>query len=486
MVNETSGEMIGESTVGLPTCSRTLRVAIPKVHQAICFLILLCPPLLHAQSSDKSDVPQDAVHSQAIPFCTEAASPDEDVGEETAPARTDCQAGDSLSEYDRLISELNSGKSVEAEIVVNDTVKPAVFSYDVLHNSLHGFYEKKKKLHDAIGLAWSVDYSILVQHASFTESGEDTASSSVFRVYGTWLRFGDRGGTMGNLVWKIETRNPIFENPTPRDMGFDTGSALSTANYKVLDYWGVTDLYWKQRFKGGRYAFLVGHMDPGDWADQYPLLNAWTSFTNDAFYNNPTEAIPKRGFGIVGQIFHERDFYAMGGIHDANGKDGKLDFDSFWSTREWFTWAELGYRSKRSVSARHNVHVHYWHQDARVDAGVAESDGFTFTYSTVRENDVIAFLRAGYSSGDAAQMRRFVGVGMSYKPFQRDRFGVATSWGSPPDKSKRDQITSEAFYRLQLTQNISLTPSLQVTYKPSLTLETNWVLVPGLRMRLVF
>ena len=38
-------------------------------------------------------------------------------------------------------------------------------------------------------------------------------------------------------------------------------------------------------------------MDPGDWVDQYPLLNAWTAFMSDAFYNNPTEAIPKRGFG---------------------------------------------------------------------------------------------------------------------------------------------------------------------------------------------
>ena len=85
------------------------------------------------------------------------------------------------------------------------------------------------------------------------------------------------------------------------------GSALSTANYKELDYWGITDLFWKQRFQGGKYAFMAGHMDPGDWADQYPLLNAWTSFTNDAFYNNPTEAIPERGFGLVGQVFFKNN-----------------------------------------------------------------------------------------------------------------------------------------------------------------------------------
>jgi len=45
--------------------------------------------------------------------------------------------------------------------------------------------------------------------------------------------------------------------------------------------------------------------------------------------------------------------------------------------------------------------------------------------------------------------------------------GIATSWGSAPDKSLRNQITSEAFYRVQVTQNLTFTPSIQLTYKPS-------------------
>jgi hypothetical protein len=35
-------------------------------------------------------------------------------------------------------------------------------------------------------------------------------------------------------------------------------------------------------------------------------------------------------------------------------------------------------------------------------------------------------------------------------------------------------------------QNLTFTPSLQATYKPSFTLEKTWVMIPGLRMRLVF
>ena len=138
---------------------------------------------------------------------------------------TRCRAAYSLSNLDEAPADTtdDSVKSVESELVRNNTVKPAIFPIDPIHTRLRGLYDFKERVHEASGLTWGVDYSILMQHASFTKSGEDTASSSVFRILGTWLRVGDRGTTFGNLVWKMETRNPIFGNPTPRDMGFDTG-----------------------------------------------------------------------------------------------------------------------------------------------------------------------------------------------------------------------------------------------------------------------
>jgi len=397
-----------------------------------------------------------------------------------------CEPGASLTNYEDTDPGQTSSKSVESDLASDNQIKPAVFPVDLLHSKLVHFYSFKDRVNDTLRLAFNIDYSVLAQHASYTQSGEDTGISGAFRILGTWLRVGTREGNNGHLVWKMETRNPLGNHPTPRDMGFDTGSALSTANYKELDYWGITDLFWMQRLKGGKYAFVAGHTDPGDWADQYPLLNAWRSFMNDAFYNNPTQAIPKRGFGLVGQVFLDNKLYLMGGVHDANGKDGKLDLSSFWSTREWFSYAEFGFRSSRRVGSRHNGHINIWHQDAREEAGVEESRGVVGTYSHVNARGGVSFIRAGWSKGDAAQMRRFIGAGLSFKPWGRDTIGIASSWGSPPDKSLRNQITSEVFYRVQLMQNLTITPSLQATYKPSFTLEKTWVMIPGLRMRLVF
>ena len=132
------------------------------------------------------------------------------------------------------------------------------------------------------------------------------------------------------------------------------------------------------------------------------------------------------------------------------------------------------------------MHLHYWHQDEREEAAVDKSWGLAFTYSTITHRGGVGFVRAGYSKGGAAQMRRFIGAGGSFKPFGRDSLGVAVSWGSPPDRSLRNQVTGEIFYRIQVTQNLTITPNYQLTFHPSLTLDTKWVSVPGLRMRLVF
>ena len=380
---------------------------------------------------------------------------------------------------DRIIS----GKSVFSDLLESRLPRPSLFpaAGAKLQQRVNDFREGL----DVFDLDTSTDYSFLLQHASDTLTGDPTAAGQVFRVLGTWLNIGNPEGRHGRLVWKGEYRGGFLGRPAPRDMGFDTGSALSTANYKELG-WGVTVLYWHQRFNGERAIVKIGHMDPGDWADQYPLLNAWTRYLSDAYYNNPTEAIPKRGFGIVGQKFIKEHFYVAAGVHDANGPDARLDFKSFWETRELMSWAEFGYRGERELGAGHNVHAHIWHQDAREEEGTGNSKGVTFTWSNVTHSGTVPFVRIGYSEGDAPQMRRFIGAGVNLRMFDRDILGLATSWGSTPDKTLRDQVTSEAFYRLQVTRNIALTPNLQVYYQPAYNPDKDWISVVGLRFRIVF
>jgi porin len=97
----------------------------------------------------------------------------------------------------------------------------------------------------------------------------------------------------------------------------------------------------------------------------------------------------------------------------------------------------------------------------------------------------MAWLRLGWSDGAAPIYNETVGIGFGRLIRQwSDVFGFGINWGDPPDESLRDQWTAEVFYRLQLSQNLQLTPSIQYLKDPALNPEHSSVWVAGLRMRL--
>ena len=385
---------------------------------------------------------------------------------------------------DSVPTAVTGGQSVGSELVQLDEVQDVVFNVNWAEELLPGLYRQKRSLHDRYGVAVNTDYSFLTQRASFSQ-GEDTGASSVFRIYGNWRAFGSSDGASGNFVFKFEHRDAIFGRQTPRDLGFATGSALSTANYKA-NGWGFTDFYWKAINTRKGNMLLIGHMDPGDWADQHYLLNAWTNLLNDAFYNNPTEAIPKRGLSLVGRYGIGERWYVAGGLHDANGRDNRFAFRQVFETGEVFSWGEFGFRSRGYSGFGETSHIHVWHQSELVEQGNTESYGVTISSSGDIIPGVKGVLRAGYSRGDAPQMRRFVGGAVSIPTRGSDRFQIGFGWGSPPDKELRDQLVLEVLYRLYLTQNLVLSPDIQVTFNPSFAEEQGNVTVVGLRVRLTF
>jgi len=414
-----------------------------------------------------------------------------DAGEEEAEAAkkaSDVAAAmvkDSKSGYSDTVNPVGGGsKTVSAELIDGDRLFDAIFDKNLPGKLGSNYYRFKKSFNERTGIAFNVDYSVLATHASFSSTDDEDAASSVFRIYGAWHVLGDNFNSGGSLIFKYEHRGAINGTQSPRDLGFNTGSALSTANYKDSG-WGWTDMYVKGHLFGGRMAFLIGHMDPGDWADQHVLLNAWTNLLNDSFYNNPAEAIPKRTFSFVTKLMLGENWYVGGGVHDSNGKDNHIDFGQVWDTPELFTWAEFGYKRSNAAFGE-TTHLHYWHQDQRVEAGVMESWGLTFSSSYVSDYHVQTILRVGYSEGDAAQMRRFVGVATSLPARGSDRILFGAGWGSPPDKSLRDQTTLEVMYRAQLTQNIVVSPDLQVTFNPSFNDQKDTVTLYGLRFRFIF
>lgn len=334
------------------------------------------------------------------------------------------------------------------------------------------YYLLKKNLKKKAGIAIGTDYMFLNQYASFSYS-DIQASSGIFRLFSTWQAF-ETKKLKGSFVFKIENRHLIGKGLTPRNLGYEAGSALSTASFKEFN-WGLTNFYWKQLFGSdvygnGKVALVFGIMDAGDWIDLFPQLNPFKYYLNEAFFNSPAMALPNQGLGVSGVVHLRPNIYVSGGMHDANGEPTyflKNNFESFFNDKEFFTWVELGYNSTRTLLDGETVHLTYWHQDERTEVGTEESYGWCFSAAKKFSNGLTPFLRADISKGNGALMHHMIMTGFTKKIVRSDVVGLGLNYGGPNDRSKRDQYGIEAFYSVQLTQRLNITPDIQLTINPS-------------------
>ena len=96
-----------------------------------------------------------------------------------------------------------------------------------------------------------------------------------------------------------------------------------------------------------------------------------------------------------------------------------------------------------------------------------EGRGWCFSTSRKVLKESVAFLRASVADGGGARMHHLIQSGITSKTFGHDLIGLGLSWGGPSDRSRRDQYGLEIFYAMQLTNNITVTPDIQITIYPS-------------------
>lgn len=390
------------------------------------------------------------------------------------------------SGYDK-IDVTGGSKAVDANLVADDEYKQAWFDWHMMEDVFDGYYyDFKRKLKKDYRLAIGSDYMYLNQFASFSYSNTQ-ATSGIFRFFGHWRLFGKSDETHGSFVFKIENRHNMTSGVPPRNLGYEAGSALSTASFKDMG-WGLTNFYWKQIFKDKWLSIVVGQMDPGDWTDLFPQLNSYVFYMNEAFFNNPGMALPNQGFGFAAKSYlYKQNIYVEAGIHDANGEPNisfSYIFDSFFNTREFFSWIEAGWEPSDKLSLGEGIHLTYWYQDPRTEANTKESWGFCFSASRYIGSGLNPFIRFAYSEGDAAIMHHLAIVGLVANFYRHDYMGIGINWGGPSDTSKRDQYGLEAFYSFQITQHFNVTPDLQMTVYPSFNPDKDVIgIVSVLRLR---
>ena len=382
-------------------------------------------------------------------------------------------------------AKLSGPGSTTAQLEEDDEIKETVLRFPAIDNAMASWFDTKALLNDKYGLQLGFAYTMSHLTASGVADGaEDSAGSGLFRIYGSWTGINKDGPNSGKLVFSMDHRNRHMD-VAPSDFGFQAGylgipSTLFSDVENVL-----VDLNWQQKVNDGKGAIVLGRFDPNDFFDVLGYANPWTSFSNLSILFNASIALPDASTGIGAGSWINDQYYVQAAVNDVNST--VTDIKLFTETDELYKTVEFGWSPSREQRYFNNVHVTAWHADERDDDGIEESEGFTFSANYTKDMTWMTFLKAGFSDGTAPLYNESVTVGgIYYLKSRSDLVGFGVNWGDPSDSSLDPQITSELFWRIQLAQNLAITPSVQCIVDPALNPDEDNMIIGSIRTRFTF
>lgn len=411
--------------------------------------------------------------------------------------------------------EILMPETVEADLEAVYTTKPPApggprpLLPDARFSGRDAFQSWRDDFAERTGIRFSFSYQQLYQHATETVPGSefDTANGGWASFEAIWAAFNRGTDNEGRLVLRLGWRDSIGNNAVPASFGaVNLGAAWS--NYEFTSWDGkvvVEDLFWEQQL-GPDFNFRVGNMIATSVYNFSRFKDARTSFTSSPFAFH--EVIPLPTFGFGGSFrwtpsAFDPDIYVVGTINDMNGDPAATGFD--WSTVEngqFFYGVEIGKRWRRENGEFDHLHLNIFYADDRSsrnpDTTPNEAGAGFRIYGEKQLGQVVAF--GGYTynqakgGGISATFQEQVATaGLAYlNPFDlQGEVAVGAMWAQPfdnifPGSGQRDQYGFETYWRVQVSDGLSITPGVQVIYNPSFNPTVDSIVVPHIKFRAVF
>jgi porin len=367
---------------------------------------------------------------------------------------------------------------------------------------MNPWYGWKEQLFEKYGYLFAVDYYPVALKATQTlPNRDDDAASAVFRFSGFWQLLGRGTRNTGTLVYLVEHRHG-YTDTLPSAFALQN---LGQAGFMEIpfgdDGWHLTNFYWNQEWNDGEFGIAAGFLDVTDWVDVWALTSPWTDFYNFVFsigaatFDLPDDAA--LGFGAGAWL--TKSIYVIGGFEDLNSDptDPFNGFNTFWNDHEFFKHLEIGW----STSAREqyyldNLHLTLWHADERDEIGIDAGWGGFLSFSHTFGDKWLTFARGGFAEDGGSLLTRSLSIGGGYAPGGiktpgvGHMLGIGANWGRPNENlfgdNLDDQVTAEAYCRIQLTRELAITPDVQLLINPALNPDENAIWVFGIRARLGF
>ena len=385
---------------------------------------------------------------------------------------------------------INNPGSITKRLEEDAASKEYLFQIPGVDGFMKPWYGFKANLDKNHGVKFGLSYTTLYQKTNDNFGPEDDAASFDFDLSGTWTFLGRETDSPTMLGFNVLWRDKLGGEIPPQVLFTQYGSLYSGAAPFGEEDLAIGELYIQKKFKN-KFGFRVGQIFPITAYDFFPFKNFRTDFTDFNHVTNATIPLPGNGFGAFIQYRPQPSVFLRLGAHDANANIQKSGFDTY--DGELFTILEAGLDTGLlpripGGPPQGHVHVSLWHQDEREDVGI--DDGWGIAGSAVqRFGRFTPFLRYGYadvSKRGPTSTKHMVNVGLVTDNIfgqDKDRIGLGYTWNDPVDNTLDEEGVIDAYYRVQLTPEIQIGPTLEIIIDPVRNQDENTVYVWGFRAR---
>ena len=387
--------------------------------------------------------------------------------------------------------DLNSPGSVVDRLEEDEQPKEHLFQIPGVSRLLQPWYNLKDDLEKKYGFKYGISYTTFYQKASDSFGPEDDAASYDLDISGTWTFYGRETPSPAMVGFDVFRRDTLGTDIPPQRLFTQYGGLYSGAAPYGEEDLVIGELWLQQKFNNV-FGYRIGKIFPITAYDFFPFKNFRTDFVDFNHVTNAAIPLPGNGLGAFVQYRPHSRFMLRLGAHDANADVQESGFDTY--DNELFTIFEIGMdtqlvpREPGRPPAGH-VHLSFWHQDRRKDAGIDDGQGVAIS-AVQRFGKFSPFVRYGYADVNRdgpTPVKHMANTGLVVDGIfsqNLDRIGIGYTWSDPADSTLDKQQTVDAYYRLQLTAEIQIGPTFEVIFDPIRNPDEDTIYVWGARARI--
>ena len=362
---------------------------------------------------------------------------------------------------------------------------PSQEDWNPLAGPTRGLKDKLKE----VGITFDLELSFLGQYASDVVSGKDILGSFQWELTGDWELLSSTDLGDGYLAWTLFGGVGLNYDAESETLSTNVGSisglnSLDFMNDPVI----VDELFWKQKLEDGKLIVIAGKVDMSYHFDTNRVANnQFDQFNALALTNNASIPFPAYGgFGGLLRANIGDNAYLMVGMGDSSGSNAVAPWVTV-DNNSWYQCLEFGLTVDLGGLGKGTYRITPWHNR------LLGADGWGLGLSFDQElgkDGLIGFFRFGIGDQDVTPTKTFVSGGLALDgPFGRehDTVAIGVSWSDPSSGvGVRAETLIEAYYQIQLSPSVYLSPGVQVVLNPAATRAIDSSVVAGVRLTLRF